>query len=111
MYVACISFALGVVGTAIGFTLGVMPYFREQLDFSQYDWFFVACVTLGAVFGFIIGVANGARWFRATEASPLIQRRMLAYLHRRGYDGRGVPQRTMNTISLSGLLGSRRHQN
>lgn len=84
-----------------------MPYYRAA-DVSQYDWFFASCVALGAIFGFLIGVANGARWYRASEASPLIQRRMLAYLKRHEGDARGVPQRTLNGASLRALLGPRR---
>lgn len=104
---AAVAFSLGVAGTAIGFAFGVVPYFRSS-DFSQYDWFFASCVGVGAFAGFVVGVANGARWYRATEASPLIQRRMLAYLHRRGLDGRGVPQRSVNDATLRSLLGARR---
>jgi len=107
LYVACVAFSLGVAGTAIGFVFGVVPYFRT-LNFSHYDWFFATCVGAGALVGFAVGVANGARWYRATEASPLTEKRMLAYLHRRGLDGRGVPQRTMNDATLRSLLGSRR---
>ena len=107
IYIACVSFALGAVGTAIGFTFGVVPYFRSAA-FGRYDWFFASCVGAGAVAGFIVGVANGARWFRASEASPLTQKRMLAYLRRRGLDVRGVPQRTLNSTTMRSLLGSRR---
>jgi hypothetical protein len=107
LYITCVSFALGVAGTAVGFMFGVMPYFRSA-DLSQYDWFFSTCIAIGAFAGFLVGFANGARWYRATEASPLIQRRMLAYIHRRNHDGRGVPQRTLNGSSLRSLLGTRR---
>jgi hypothetical protein len=107
LYVACVAFILGVAGTGVGFAFGVVPYFRSS-DFSQYDWFFASCVGVGAFAGFLFGVANGARWYRSTEESPLIQRRMLAYLHRRGLDGRGVPQRSVNGATLRSLLGSRR---
>jgi hypothetical protein len=107
LYVAFVAFFLGVAGTGVGFAFGVVPYFRSS-DFSQYDWFFASCVGVGAFAGFVVGVANGARWYRATEESPLIQRRMLAYLHRRGLDGRGVPQRTVTGATLRSLLGSRR---
>src|SRR5215813_12550313 len=82
MYVACVAFGLGVVGTAIGFTFGVAPYWHSA-NYAQYDFFFGSCVAIGALTGFIVGVANGARWYRSKETSPLTQRRMLAYLHRR----------------------------
>lgn len=107
LYVAFVAFFLGVAGTGVGFAFGVVPYFRAA-DFSQYDWFFGSCVGVGAFAGFLVGVANAARWYRAAEESPLIQRRMLAYLHRRGLDGRGVPQRNVNATNLRSLLGSRR---
>jgi len=107
LYVAAVSFALGVAGTALGFFLGVVPYFRVN-DVNKYDWFFATCVGIGALAGFIIGVVNGARWYNATEASPLIQKRMLSYLHRRCVDARGVPQRTFTGSTLRSLLGSRR---
>jgi len=107
LYIACVAFALGAAGTAIGFVFGVVPYFRFN-DFTRYDGFFATCVGIGALAGFVVGMANGARWYRRSEASPLIQRRMLAYLHRRGLDGRGVPQRSVNTVSLRSLLGARR---
>lgn len=84
-----------------------MPYFRSA-ELTQHDWFFASCIVVGAVVGFLVGFANGARWYRASESSPLAQRRMLAYMQRRGFDGRGVPQRTLNNISLRALLGSRR---
>ena len=106
LYIACVSFALGVAGTAIGFTLGVVPYFRAQLDFSQYDWFFVTCVGIGTLVGAIIGAAFGPRWYRATEANPIVQRRLLSYLKRR-QDTRVTAQRTIGTISLQSLLGKR----
>ena len=108
LYVACVAFSLGAAGTALGFALGVVPYFRVT-DLSQYNWFFATCVGIGALAGFVIGVANGARWYRANEASPLVQRRMLAYMQRRGLEGRVVPQRTLNGTTLRALLGSRHH--
>lgn len=101
------AFLLGVAGTVIGFAFGVVPYFRSA-NFTQYDWFFATCVGVGAFAGFLVGVANGARWYRKAEESPLSQRRMLAYLHRRGLDARGVPQRSVNDATLRSLLGSRR---
>ena len=107
LYVAAVSFALGVAGTAVGFLLGVIPYFHT-FNVTRYDGFFIACCLGGAVLGFFVGAANGARWYRSAEASPLVQRRMLTYLHRRGLDGRGVPQRTLNTASLRSLLGQSR---
>jgi hypothetical protein len=110
MYIACVSFALGVVGTAVGFAFGVVPYFRATLDLTQYDWFFLTSIAICALIGFVIGVLNGGRWYRKTEASPLIQRRMLAYLERRGSDARGVTVRSVNTISLRSLLGTKRQQ-
>ena len=107
LYVACVSLVLCVAGTAIGFTFGVVPYFRAA-DLAQYDWFFTSCIAVGACVGFLVGFANGARWYRASEASPLVQRRMIAYMQRRGLDARGVPQRTVNNHSLRALLGTRR---
>jgi hypothetical protein len=107
MYIAYVSFALGAAGTAAGFTLGVVPYFRGQLDVSRYDEFFLGSVAIGTIAGFIVGAFNGSKWFRASEVSPLIQRRMLAYMQRRNSDARGVPQRTINAASLRKLIGSR----
>jgi hypothetical protein len=107
LYVACVSLLLCFVGTAIGFSFGVVPYFRSA-DVSQHDWFFTGSIVVGACVGFVVGFANGARWYRATEATPLVQRRMLSYLQRRGLDARGLPQRTMNNHSLRALLGTRR---
>jgi len=106
MYIACVAFALGVAGTAIGFTVGVLPYFRMTFDLTQYDWFFLASIAVCTGAGFIVGVLNGAKWYRASEASPLIQRRMLAYMHRRSSDDRHIPVRSMNAASLRSLLGS-----
>jgi hypothetical protein len=61
-----------------------------------------------AAIGFVVGVANGARWYRASEASPLIQRRMLAYMERHAADERPTGVRTLNAISLKSLLGTKR---
>jgi len=68
----------------------------------------VGCVTIGALVGAVIGAMQGPKWYRAAEASPLIQRRMLAYMRRRGTGSGVIPHRTMNAISLRRLLGSRR---
>ncbi len=106
-YIATVSFALGMAGCAVGFTFGVIPYFRVS-NFARYDGFFATCCIVGGLLGFFVGVANGARWYRSAEASPLAQRRMLTYLHRRGLDGRGVPQRTLNNAALRNLLGQNR---
>jgi hypothetical protein len=109
MYIAFVAFALGAAGTAIGFAVGVVPYFKATFDLTQYDWFFLSSISVCAVLGFIVGIANGARWYRATEASPLIQRRMLAYMHRHATDERGTTAvRTLNAISLRSLLGTNR---
>ena len=94
LYVACVSFALGAAGTAIGFTFGVVPYFRA-VDASRYNVFFAACIAAGAFAGFVVGLVNGARWFRADGATPVGQRRMMSYLRRRDFDERGLPQRTV----------------
>ena len=107
LYVGAVSFTLGAAGTAIGFLFGVIPYFHTA-NFPRYDGFFVACCIIGAAAGFVIGVVNGARWYRSAESSPLAQRRMLSYLRRRGMDPRGVPARTLNTVSLRSLLGQNR---
>jgi hypothetical protein len=108
MYVACVAVALSAAGAAIGFTFGVVPYFREALDFSKYDGFFGWSVLIGALVGLTVGMANARKWYRAAEASPLLQRRMLAYLQRRGSNERGVSVRSMNVISLRSLMGARR---
>ena len=106
LYIACVAFTFGAAGTAAGFALGVVPYYRAQFDLPQYDGFFAASVALGTLVGFVVGALNGPKWFRAAEVSPLIQRRMLAYLQRRNAESRGVPQRTINTSSLRRLVGS-----
>ena len=106
-YIAVVAFALGVGGTAVGFMFGVIPYWHTR-SVGRYDGFFLTCCLVGAFAGFVVGVVNGARWYRAAEASPLVQRRMLTYLHRRGVDARGVPSRTLNAASLRSLLGQSR---
>jgi len=106
-YVAAISFSLGAGGMALGFLFGVIPYFHVH-NVGRYDGFFATCVGMGALAGFLIGVVNGARWYRSGDMSPLAARRMLAYLYRRSVDGRGVPQRTLNSTTLRALLGSSR---
>jgi hypothetical protein len=108
MYVACVAFALGAAGSAIGFTFGVVPYYRDTIDFATNDWFFVVSVLIGALIGLVVGLANGQRWYRSAETSPLLQRRMLAYIKRRGVDGRGVPQRSLDSVTLRNLIGTRR---
>lgn len=107
MYVAAVSFALGVAGTAIGFSVGVLPYFRATLDMSQYDWFFASSLAICTATGFIVGVLNGAKWYRSTEASPLIQRRMLAYMERRAATEAATGVRTVNVVTLRSLLGKK----
>jgi hypothetical protein len=105
LYVATVAVALACAGGAIGFFVGVVPYFRLTIDVSRYDGFFLACVVIGAVAGAIVGLAFGARWYRTTEASPLVQRRMLAYVRRKNLDGRFGAQRTMANVSLRNLIG------
>jgi len=108
MYVAAVAFSLGVAGTAIGFAVGVIPYFRAALNPSQYDWFFLTSLGVCTVVGFIVGVANGARWYHATEASPLIQRRMLSYMQRKSAEENTTGVRTLNAVSLRSLMGTKR---
>lgn len=108
LYTACVAIALAAAGSAIGFTFGVVPYFRETIDFSKYDGFFGWSVAIGAMVGLALGVLNAQKWYRASEAPPLLQRRMLAYLQRQRSDERGVPVRSVNVISLRSLMGSRR---
>jgi hypothetical protein len=106
LYVSFVCAFLCFAGGAIGFTLGVVPYFRITLDVSQYNGFFVACVGVGAMAGIAVGIVFGPKWYRATEASPLVQRRMLAYMRRKNLDGRYAGQRTMSAASLRQLIGN-----
>jgi hypothetical protein len=108
LYVAFVSFALGVAGTAIGFTVGVVPYFRSMVDLTRYDGFFLASILVCTSAGFIIGLANGAKWYRALDASPLSQKRMLAYMHRRNAADRDAGVRSLNAAGLRQLLGNGR---
>ena len=95
-YVACVAFIIGAMGTAVGFTLGIVPYYGAT-DASTHDKFFSICVVVGALIGFLIGLANGVRLSRASQPSQTIQKRMLSYIRRR--DSR-TPQRTIHRINV-----------
>jgi len=99
-YVACVAFAVGVAGTAVGFTFGVVPYYGAT-DASAHDRFFATCVIVGTLIGFLIGVANGLRLSRASRSSATTQKRLLSYIRRRSAGS--VPQRTIHRISVRPL--------
>jgi hypothetical protein len=106
IYIACVSFVLGVAGTIVGLVLGVAPYYRS--GHSTADWIFVTCVAAGTLIGLIVGIANGPKWYRASESSPLAQKRMLSYLRSKDLDSRYASQRTLNRVSLQALIGTRK---
>lgn len=108
LYVAFVSFALGVAGTAIGFTVGVVPYFHSMRDLTRSDGFFLTSILICTAVGLIVGLINGAKWYRALDESPLAQKRMLAYMHRRNMAERDTGVRSLNTASLRQLLGNGR---
>jgi len=99
LYVACVALCVAIVGMAIGFTFGVVPYYGAA-QASPHDLFFGGCVGVCTLLGFAVGLANGPRWYHASEPPPTTQRRMLSYLRRRGVDSRGVPQRTIHGITV-----------
>lgn len=80
---ACVAFVVGAAGMAVGFTFGVVPYYGAT-DASAHDRFFAVCVGLGTLLGIVVGFVNGARLAKASQTSPLVQKRLLAYLRRRG---------------------------
>ena len=96
-YVACVAFFVGAAGMAVGFTFGVVPYYGAT-DASMHDKFFSICVGAGTLLGLVIGFVNGMRLSRASQASPTTQKRLLAYLRRRGESR--MPERTLNRISV-----------
>jgi len=75
---------------------------------AGYDWIFATCVAAGTLIGLIVGIANGPKWYRASESSPLAQKRMLSYLRRKDLDSRYASQRTLNRVSLQALIGTRK---
>jgi hypothetical protein len=99
-YIACVAFIVGAAGTAVGFTFGIVPYYGAT-DASIHDRFFAICVAVGALIGFLIGLANGVRLSRASQPSSTTQKRMLSYIRRRGAGD--VPQRTLHRISVRPL--------
>jgi hypothetical protein len=101
-YIACVAFVVGAAGMAVGFTFGIVPYYGAT-DASMHDKFFSLCVAAGTLLGVLIGFVNGMRLSRASQPSPTSQKRLLAYLRRRGESR--MPERTLNRISVrpSGL--------
>ena len=96
-YIACVAFVVGAAGMAIGFTFGIVPYYGAT-DASAHDKFFAVCVGAGTLLGILIGFVNGMRLSRAAQTSPMVQKRLLAYLRRRGESQ--LPQRTLHRISV-----------
>lgn len=99
-YIACVAFIVGAAGTAVGFTFGIVPYYGAT-DASVHDKFFAVCVIVGALIGFVIGLANGVKLSRASKPSSTTQKRLLSYLRRRGAGN--VPQRTIHRITVQPL--------
>lgn len=82
---------------AVGFTFGVVPYYGAA-DASIHDKFFAICVGAGTLLGLIIGFVNGSRLSRESQASTTTQKRLLAYIRRRGEPR--MPQRTIHNINV-----------
>lgn len=83
-YVVLMTAVLGVVGAAIGFVIGIVPYYVANGDLAARDQVFGGCVALGIVGGLIWGAVRAPRWFKNQEdALTAGQGRMIRYLHRR----------------------------
>ena len=112
-YVVAVTAALGVLGGAIGFVIGIVPYYVASGDLAARDQVFGGCVALGIVGGLIWGAVRAPRWFRnQDDALTAGQGRMIRYLQRRrspqGPTSDAAP-RTLGAHYLEQVLGPKKN--